>query len=81
MIQLIYFVVSMLNVPVRTFAKGQITNDYSLREIVTRKRFDARKMCGACFGEYVEASQDADVTNDMEQCKDACIAVGPAPSE
>ena len=77
-IRLIYFVVSMLNVPVRTFAEGGITNDYSPREIVTGKHFDMKRMCRTRFGEYVEASRDADVTNDMEQRTDACIAVGPA---
>ena len=35
-------------------------------------------MCHARFIEYVKASRDADVTNDMEQRTDACIAVGPA---
>ena len=35
-------------------------------------------MCHALFGGYVEASRDADVTNDMEQRTDACIALGSA---
>ena len=51
---------------------------YSPREIVTGKVFDAAKHCRARFGAYVEASRDADVTNDMEPRTEPCIAVGPS---
>ena len=32
----------------------------------------------ATFGEYIEASVDADVTNDMKGCTHACISLGPS---
>ena len=77
-IRLVYFVVMMLNVPVRPFVRGGVTENFSPRELVTGKVFDVAKHCRARFGEYVEASRDADVTNDMEPRTDACIALGPS---
>ena len=73
---MIYFVVMILNVPIRTFAEGGITAHYSPREIVAKKVFDAAKHCRTRFGQYVEASRDADVMNDMEPRTNPCIAVG-----
>ena len=49
-IRMIYFVVMMLNVPVRMFAEGGVTVHYSPREIVTGKVFDAAKHFRARFG-------------------------------
>ena len=41
--RMIYIVVTMLNVPICTFAEGGITAHYSSREIVTGKVFDTAK--------------------------------------
>jgi len=74
-IHMVYFAVTMLNVPV---AANGISRELSPREIVLGKRFEATKHCRARFGAYVEASEDADVTNDMSPRKEPCICLGPS---
>ena len=67
-----YFAVMMLNVPIDD--KGCQT--HSPREVVTGRRFNVERHCRCVFGEYVEASEDADVTNDMKPRTEPCIALG-----
>ena len=74
-VRLVYFSATMLNVPV---ASGGISREFSPREIVTGKRFDTETQCRALFGEYIEASEDADITNDMSHRTQPCIALGPS---
>ena len=70
----VYFVVMMLNaVP----ADSGISQPFSLREIVTGRKINMKKDCRAQFGVYVEASVDADVTNNMKDQTHSCLALGP----
>ena len=72
-VRLVYFAVMMTNVPV---ADGGISREFSPREIVTGKRFDVQTQCRTIFGEYIEASEDADITNDMSPRTEPCIWTG-----
>jgi hypothetical protein len=73
-IHLVYFVVLWLN----AFPNKQgISENLSPREIVTRKKISFVKHCKALFGSYVEATEDADITNDMKPRTRECIALGP----
>ena len=61
-IRLVYFCIMMVNsVPA---AKG-ISDRFALREIVTGRRLNFKHL-QAAFGEYIEASVDSEVTNDMK---------------
>ena len=62
-VRLVYFAIMMLNVPIDN---DGISTEFSPREIVTGRRFVVDKHCRTVFGKYVEASEDADVTNDMK---------------
>ena len=73
-IRLVYFCVTMINAVLA--AKG-ISDRFAPREIVTGRRLDLNHI-KAGFGEYVEASTDADVTNDMKARTHACISLGPS---
>ena len=74
MIRLVYFCIMMINaVPA---AKG-ISNRFAPREIVTGRCLNLDHL-KAPFGEYIEASVDADVTNDMKGRTHACISLGPS---
>ena len=66
-IHMVYFGQTMMNA--FPAAKG-ISDRFSPREIVLGRPFDAERDLKARFGDYVEASVDADVTNDI---KDALI--------
>ena len=73
-IRLVYFCIMMINaIPA---AKG-ISDRFAPREIVTRKRLNLKHL-KASFGEYIEASVDADVTNDMKGRTHPCISLGPS---
>ena len=76
-VRLVYFAVMMLNVPIND--KGCQT--HSPREVVTGRRFNVERHCRCVFGEYVEASEDADVTNDMKPRTEPCIALGWSRNE
>jgi len=54
-----------------------VSSEFSPREIVTGLRLDFKKHCRARFGSYVEASQDPDVTNTMNDRTAPCIVLGP----
>ena len=72
-VHLIYFVVKWLNaVP----AELGISDKYSPREIVTRMKIDYNKDCKFQFGSYLEASEDADVTNTMKPRTRGVISLG-----
>ena len=73
-IHLVYFVVLWLNAfP----SKKCVSDNISPREIVSRKKINFIKHCKALFGSYVEASEDADITNEMKPRTCECIALGP----
>ena len=76
-VRLVYFAVMMLNVPIDD--KGCQT--HSPREVVTGRRFNVERHCRCVFGEYVEASEDADVTNDMKPRTESCIVLGWSGNE
>ena len=57
-------------------AKG-ISNRFAPREIVTGRRLNLDHL-KAPFGKYIEASVDADVTNDMKGRTRVCIFLGPS---
>ena len=59
-------------------AEQGISRKYSPWEIITQCELDFTKNCMAIFGSYVEASEDASVTNDMTPWTHACIVLGPA---
>ena len=50
----------------------------SPREIVMGRKLDFKKDCRAPFGAYIEASVDADVTNDMSPQTKGSLSLGPA---
>ena len=73
-IRLVYFCIMMVNaVPA---AKG-ISNRFAPREIVTGRRLNFKHL-QAAFGEYIDASVDAEVTNDIKGRTHACISLGPS---
>jgi hypothetical protein len=57
-------------------ANGAST-EHSPREIVTGLKMDYPKHCRARFGAYVEASQDSDITNTLNDRTAPCIVLGP----
>ena len=57
-------------------AKG-ISDQFAPREIVTGRRLNLDHL-KAPFGEYIEASVDADVTNDTKGRTHACISLWPS---
>ena len=53
-----------------------VSNKYSPRKIVTQHKFDFERDCKVQFGAYVEASDDAIVTNTMQLRTHGCFALG-----
>eukprot|EP00804_Cyclotella_cryptica_P002560 CCRYP_010401-RA/>CCRYP_010401-RA protein AED:0.15 eAED:0.13 QI:0/0/0/0.5/1/1/8/0/1350 len=74
-IHLVSFVVFWLNATPST--KG-ISTTLSPREIVTQQKVDFARHCRVPFGAYVEASEDAIITNTMRPRTHGCIALGPS---
>jgi len=74
-IHMVYFGQTMMNA--FPAAKG-ISDRFSPREIVLGRPLDAERDLKARFGDYVEASVDADVTNDIKGRTHPCIALGPS---
>ena len=73
-IRLVYFCIIMINaIPA---AKG-ISERFVTREIVTGKRLNINHLKYP-FGEYLEASMDADVTNYMKGRTHPCLSLGPS---
>ena len=72
-IQLVYNVTMFVNaVP---DALG-VSERYSPRELVTQRKFDWKRDCKVQFGTYVQASNDAIITNIMQLRTHGCIALG-----
>ena len=51
---------------------------FSPREIITGLTIDYKRDCKAVVGAYVEASTDAEITNDNSERRQSCIYLGPA---
>ena len=51
---------------------------FSPREIITGLTIDYKRDCKAVAGAYVEASTDAEITNDNSERRKSCIYLGPA---
>ena len=73
-IRLVYFCVTMINaVPVT----NGISTRFAPREISTGRRLDLKHL-KAGFGDYIEASTDEIITNDMKMRTHGCISLGPS---
>ena len=73
-IWLVYFCITMLNSVPAT--KG-ISNRFGPRGIVTRWCLNLKHI-KAGFGDYIEASTDEIITNDMKFCTQDCATLGPS---
>eukprot|EP00956_Cyclotella_meneghiniana_P028301 scaffold65295_cov71-Cyclotella_meneghiniana.AAC.14 len=74
-IRLMYFVAFWIN----GFPnENGVSKVYSPREIVTGMSIDFKKHARARFGSYIEASEDADITNNMQGRTTPCICLGPS---
>ena len=73
-VELMYFVTMWLNAfPV----KNGISEKYSPREFLQRRRLDARLHCRAEFGAYCEVHDEPDPSNTMQRRTHAAICLGP----
>ena len=73
-IRLVYFCVMMIiSVPA---AKG-ISDRFAPSEIVTGRRLNLKHI-KAGFGDYIEATTDNKVTNDMKGQTHGCVCLGPS---
>ena len=61
-----------------TYAKNGISEEFSPREIVLCRSVEFNKYCKGMFGLYVEAGEDANVTNDMRPRTYSGILLGPS---
>eukprot|EP00956_Cyclotella_meneghiniana_P035517 scaffold115573_cov38-Cyclotella_meneghiniana.AAC.1 len=74
-IRLMYFVAFWIN----GFPnENGVSKVYSPREIVTGMSIDFKAHARARFGSYIEASEDADITNNMQGRTVPCICLGPS---
>ena len=53
-----------------------VSERYSPREIVTQRKFDFERDCKVQFGAYVQASNDAIITNTTKPRTHGCVALG-----
>ena len=74
-IRVVYFVTMMLNAVPATLGVSVV---YYLHEIVTQCKLDMNKDCKVRFSTYMEASEDAQITNKMKSCTEECIALVPS---
>ena len=74
LIRLVYFFIVMVNAV--SAAKG-ISNRFAPCDIVTGRRLNFKHL-QAAFGEYIEASVDAEVTDEMKGRTHSCISIGPS---
>ena len=58
-------------------ATNVISTQFAPREIVTGRRLNLKHI-KAGFGDYIEASSDEIVTNDMKSRTQGCISLGPS---
>lgn len=73
MIRLVYFCVMMINAVLA--AKG-ISDRFAPREIVTGRCLNLKHI-KAGFGDYIEATTDAEITNDMKGRTHGCVSLEP----
>ena len=72
-IQLLYSVTLFINVVPDALG---VSERYSSRKIVTQRKFDFERDCKLLFGPYVQASNDAIITNTMNLRTHGCVALG-----
>ena len=72
-IQLVYNVTMFVNAVLDALG---VSEQYSSRELVTQRKFDFQPDCKVQFGTYVQASNDAIVTNTMQLHTHRCVALG-----
>ena len=73
-VELMHFVTMWLNsFPV----KGGISQKYSPRELITRRRLDAKLHCKAEFGAYCEVHDEPSPSNTMQRRTHPSICLGP----
>lgn len=73
-IYLMKFIVLWMN----AFPSGSgVSDEFLPREIVSGLRLDFAKHCRSRFGSYVEANQDSDITNTLNDRTAPCILLGP----
>ena len=58
-----------------------MSDEFLPREIVPGLRLDFAKHCRSRFGSYVEANQDSDITNTLNDRTAPCILLGPTGNE
>ena len=68
-IHLLRFIVLWMNA---FHSDSGVSTEFSPREIVTGLRLDFKKHCRARFGSYVEASQDPDISNTLNDRTAPC---------
>ena len=73
MIQLVYIVTLFINIVPDALG---VSERYSPREIVTQRKFDFERDCKVLFGSYVQASNDAIITNTMKLRTHGCVVLG-----
>ena len=74
-IHMVYFVAMMLN----AFPSAQgISETLSPCTIVMRRLLYVEKDYRCQFGDYIEPSTDAVITNDMKSRTHSCLALGPS---
>eukprot|EP00957_Ditylum_brightwellii_P155431 11831124-Ditylum_brightwellii.AAC.1 len=57
-------------------AKG-ISDQFAPRDIVTGRRLNLKHI-KAGLGDYIKASTDDTITNDMKFCTRGCVSLGPS---
>ena len=73
LIHTVYTTIFWLN----TFPNMSEKQWFSPREIITGLTIDYKRDCKAVVGAYVEASTDAEITNDNAERRQSCIYLGP----
>jgi hypothetical protein len=74
LIEMVNFVVMWLN----AFAsKSGISEEYSPRELILRRKLDFKKHCRVPFGTYCEVDDDPEPSNTMQSRTTPAIALGP----
>jgi hypothetical protein len=56
--------------------KSGVSTTMRPQKLVTCHHVDFRKHCHVCFGSFIEAYEDADVSNNLHDCTLECIALG-----
>ncbi len=73
-IELLHFCVMWMN----SFPeRSGISDKWSLRELVSRHKLDAKLHCRAPFGSYCEVHVDPEITNTMDPRTKLAICLGP----